>query len=286
MCEHLEEADVPCWIATRDIDPGESYPAEIQRGLDSCCLLLLLYSQSVEDSPWVLREVESALRGKLRIIPVRLDETVLGRQYQYLLGVNQWIDVRPSDPRFYEIIISSCRRSVNRGTEPPTPVRRPSEPLEKVDNGTESHRAPSRLEAFLSRGTRAVWPWLGGTAIALVLGSFVVWKTLTPRTELKPQTPPSNSNPPTTSFSEPTDPLDQVIASAQYDQADIRDALRSMFKSSDVSYTIAPEVQGTVTANIKEKTLKEALSQLLDQVDATYRIEGGIFNVVKKSQSN
>jgi len=76
---------------------------------------------------------------------------------------------------------------------------------------------------------------------------------------------------------------EQIVASVQYEQSDVREALRALFKSAGVAgYTIDPTVQGTVTANLTNVTLGVALNALLRQVDATYRVESGIYQVLRK----
>jgi len=76
---------------------------------------------------------------------------------------------------------------------------------------------------------------------------------------------------------------EQIIASVQYEQSDVREALRAVFKSAGVTgYTIDPTVQGTVTANLTGQTLGVVLNALLRQVDATYRVESGIYQVIRK----
>ncbi len=78
------------------------------------------------------------------------------------------------------------------------------------------------------------------------------------------------------------DPKDQIIPSIELQDAPIRDALRILFKNVGVSYSIAPDVQGTVTASLKNVAFETALRNLLGQVDATYRLEGAIYTIVKK----
>ena len=73
------------------------------------------------------------------------------------------------------------------------------------------------------------------------------------------------------------------IPSLELDQADVREALRALFKNVNVSYSIAPEVQGTVTVSLKNVTFDLALQNVLRQVDATYRVEGGVYEIVRKA---
>ena len=86
---------------------------------------------------------------------------------------------------------------------------------------------------------------------------------------------------PTRAFAQ-GDPQDKIIPSLELEQADIRDALNVLFKSVGLDYIVAPDVQGTVTAHLKNVPFETALRNLLAQVDATYRTEGGTFNIVKK----
>jgi hypothetical protein len=78
------------------------------------------------------------------------------------------------------------------------------------------------------------------------------------------------------------DPGTQIIPSMELQQADVRDALRALFRNVNVNYSIAPEVQGTVTVNLKNVLFETALRYILGQVDATYRIESGVYQIVRK----
>ena len=77
----------------------------------------------------------------------------------------------------------------------------------------------------------------------------------------------------------------KMIPSLQLDQADVREALRALFKNITVSYSIAPEVQGSVTANMRDVSFQTALQNVLRQVDATYRVEGGVYEIIKRAES-
>ena len=78
------------------------------------------------------------------------------------------------------------------------------------------------------------------------------------------------------------DPNNIIIESVELDQADIRDALKVLFRSTSLNYTVAPDVQGVVTVSLKDVPFKTALRGILQQVDATWREEGNIFNVIRK----
>ncbi len=79
---------------------------------------------------------------------------------------------------------------------------------------------------------------------------------------------------------------DKIIDSLELEQADIRDAIKLLFKQVDGQYTISNEVQGTITANFKNVPFQTALRGILNQVNATYRIEGGIYNIIPRPNEN
>ncbi len=78
------------------------------------------------------------------------------------------------------------------------------------------------------------------------------------------------------------DPNTKIIPSLEYEQADVREALKALFRTVGVSYAIAPEVQGTVTLSLKNVSFETALQNITRQVDATYRIEGGVYQIVRR----
>ena len=67
------------------------------------------------------------------------------------------------------------------------------------------------------------------------------------------------------------DPGQQNIPSLELDSADVREALRALFKNVNVSYSIAPEVQGTVTVSLRNVTFDAALQNILKQVESDKR---------------
>ncbi len=78
------------------------------------------------------------------------------------------------------------------------------------------------------------------------------------------------------------DILTKKIPSLEYQQADVREALKALFKQVDASYSLAPDIVGYVTVTLKDVSFEIALTNLLNQVDATYRYEAGVFVIVKR----
>jgi hypothetical protein len=75
----------------------------------------------------------------------------------------------------------------------------------------------------------------------------------------------------------------KIVPRLEYEQADVREALKALFKAVGVpGYTIDPAVQGSVTVNLTNVTFDVALQSVLRQVDATYRVEGGVYQIIRR----
>lgn len=95
LCEQLEALGLRCWIAPRDIGPGEHYADVIDAALRLSRALVLVLSDAALASPHVLREAERALHHRAHIFPVRLSAVQPGGAFGYLLSGCQWTDAPP-----------------------------------------------------------------------------------------------------------------------------------------------------------------------------------------------
>jgi hypothetical protein len=92
IVERLERNGIRCWIASRDIEVGASYPAAITAAVTGGSAMLLLLTEASNASPHVLSEVELAFNARKPILPLRLTPVALSADLQYFLGTTQWFD--------------------------------------------------------------------------------------------------------------------------------------------------------------------------------------------------
>jgi adenylate cyclase len=92
LCAAIEASGVPCWIAPRDVRPGETYAAAIVNAINDSQILVLVLSRHAIDSPHVLREVERASSKRRPVLSIRMDATELPPELEYFLSANQWLD--------------------------------------------------------------------------------------------------------------------------------------------------------------------------------------------------
>jgi TIR domain len=91
-CAVLERAGVRCWIAPRDIRPGQEYGHAIIEAIDRCRVMVLIFSADANDSRQIHREIERAVSKGVPIIPLRIEEVVPTRSMEYFLGAIHWLD--------------------------------------------------------------------------------------------------------------------------------------------------------------------------------------------------
>lgn len=87
----LERSGLHCWIAPRDIDPGVPYAQSIINAISKCAAFVIFFSKSSNESPYVLSEVDSAMKRKRHIIPFMLDKSEMSAVMEFYLGPKQWI---------------------------------------------------------------------------------------------------------------------------------------------------------------------------------------------------
>ena len=91
-CTALERAGVKCWIAPRDVTPGELYSEEIVHAIDSATVVVLVLSQNAAVSQHVLREVERASSKRHPVVTFRIDLAPIPAALEYFLNSSQWLD--------------------------------------------------------------------------------------------------------------------------------------------------------------------------------------------------
>lgn len=92
VCSALEAADIPCWVAPRNILPGVDYPTAIVEAITSVQVLVVILTRQAAASPHILSEVGEAFNNKKRIIPFRLSNDPLPENLEYFLSMTQWLD--------------------------------------------------------------------------------------------------------------------------------------------------------------------------------------------------
>jgi uncharacterized RDD family membrane protein YckC len=92
ICAKLEENKIRCWIAPRDILPGEKYASALLNAIDQSEIILVVFSSNADKSPHVRNEVERAFNKEKIIIPFRIENIEPCDEMQYFIGSRHWLD--------------------------------------------------------------------------------------------------------------------------------------------------------------------------------------------------
>jgi hypothetical protein len=92
VCNRLEAAGIRCWIAPRDIIPGEGWSAAIMRGIDASKVMVLIFSENANVSAHVRREVAHACDHEVTVIPIRIRDVTPKEGLKYYLDELHWLD--------------------------------------------------------------------------------------------------------------------------------------------------------------------------------------------------
>lgn len=96
VCASLENNSIRCWIAPRDVLPGEDFPQAIIHGINDSRVMVLIFSASANASPHVTREVTKAVGKGIIIIPFRIENAPMSESMEYLIGLPHWLDALTS----------------------------------------------------------------------------------------------------------------------------------------------------------------------------------------------
>ena len=96
VAHELDNRDLKCWIAPRNIPLGSDYSEAIINGIEKSDSLLVLLSENSLASKHVRAEVAKAINLDKVVIPVRIVDVEIAGGIQFFLELRQSFDLFPS----------------------------------------------------------------------------------------------------------------------------------------------------------------------------------------------
>jgi TPR repeat protein len=93
ICDALEHRGFDCWIADRDIGPGENFQVSIVHAIRSAKVMILVFSANAANSEEIKKEVVLAGQSRLVVIPVRVEDVTPDEAFAYEMATRQWVDL-------------------------------------------------------------------------------------------------------------------------------------------------------------------------------------------------
>jgi formylglycine-generating enzyme required for sulfatase activity len=92
VCATLESKKIRCWIAPRDVLPGEKWVAALIDAIGQSRAFVLVFSEGANRSPQVLNEVGEAVDRGIPIIPFRIEDVPPSKEIGYYIKAIHWLD--------------------------------------------------------------------------------------------------------------------------------------------------------------------------------------------------
>ena len=124
ICSYLEKNKIICWIAPRDIAPGEIYASALIHAIDSVRIVVIVFSHHSDSSAHVRTEIQRAFNQGKFIIPFRVEKVKPSDELQYFISGRQWLDAFPPplDTHLSRLLnVIKTQLSVTSGTKSITP---------------------------------------------------------------------------------------------------------------------------------------------------------------------
>lgn len=97
ICSTLENNGIRCWIAPRDIIPGNDWAQSIINAIKSSKIMVLVFSHNSNESPQVSKELNLAVSHKLLVMPFKIDDSMPSGNMEYFLADTHWLDAIDGD---------------------------------------------------------------------------------------------------------------------------------------------------------------------------------------------
>lgn len=125
VCNALEEAGVMCWMAPRDVRPGENWGRSIIKAIGSSKLMVLIFSGHTNSSRHVNNEIERAVSHRVTIMPFRIEKVQPSEDLELFISSCHWLDAYtpPLEPKIAQLV--TAVRSVlgtDTAAQPPQPA--------------------------------------------------------------------------------------------------------------------------------------------------------------------
>jgi hypothetical protein len=179
MCAKLEAHGIRCWIAPRDIAPSADWVASIVEAIDSCRVMVLIFSAHTNRSKQVSREVQQAFDGEKPVIPFRIENVAPEKSLRYYMGSLHWLDALTLPLEHHLQRLTAAVQALLEATGPEDRSRREAgargsaqQPLPYVQEDGRAERSnaePARAAADAASRSARTWIWKVAAICALLI---------------------------------------------------------------------------------------------------------------------
>lgn len=158
----LEQANIRCWIAPRDIRPGDSWGGAIVAAIESSRVMVVIFSAKSNASKQVMREVERAVQHDVVVVPFRIEDVQPTRDMEYFLSSTHWLDaMSPEMDAHLQELSKTVANILDKATDEKVVAKASKKAAAGITKGkkVESTKSASKFSGILT-----------GVMVAAVLG--------------------------------------------------------------------------------------------------------------------
>jgi hypothetical protein len=173
ICVGLERRGLTCWMAGRNVEPGENFAEAIPRAIAAARVMIVVFSAHANNSAEIQKELALADRNGLAVIPARIANIEPTNAFSYQLVTRQWVDMfRDWDASLSRL--ASRVMNVIGAKSAPEPARAPGKVTAPIPPPNKPP-GPAGVAVAPSRRRRLSLVMLGSAALigAMGLGWFV-----------------------------------------------------------------------------------------------------------------
>ncbi len=115
ICGTLEGQGIRCWIAPRDINPGQEWGQAIIQAISGARIMVVVFSHHSNESQQVMREVERAVHGGLAVLPFRIEDVIPSGSMEYFLSSMHWLDALTENREEHILRLATSVRAILDG---------------------------------------------------------------------------------------------------------------------------------------------------------------------------
>ncbi|MBC7260883.1 MAG: TIR domain-containing protein [Chloroflexi bacterium] len=149
LCATLEGRKIRCWIAPRDVPPGESWIGALIDAIGQSRVFVLVFSDGANKSSQVLREVGEAVDKGVPIIPFRIEDVSPSKEMGYYIKAIHWLDaLTPPLERHLHRLADRVQALLAAEGRAPEQAQRLESILARVDQAIETENWPQAMAAL------------------------------------------------------------------------------------------------------------------------------------------
>ena len=119
VCYILEQNNLKCWMAPRNISSGRIYVDEIADAIKATKIVVLVYSKDSQESKYVSNELNMAYSHEKDILSFNIDDSIPKKEMEYYLKVTQWLPAFPNPDEHYETLVTDALDLCDKKTNAP-----------------------------------------------------------------------------------------------------------------------------------------------------------------------